>query len=83
MSWRCRTSSTRSAPGGSLCGMTDDDLPAIGAPATRALAGAGLTRLSQLTEHREADVSALHGVGPEAVRLLREALAQRGLSFRR
>ena len=68
---------------GSLDGMTDDDLPPIGAPAIRALAGAGVTRLSQVTAHTEAELAALHGVGPKAIRLLRGALAQRGLSFRR
>ena len=69
-------------PGG-LEGMTDDDLPALGAPATRALAAAGVTRLSQAAERGEAELAALHGVGPKAIRLLREALAQQGLSFRR
>jgi hypothetical protein len=29
-----------------------DDLPRIGAPATRALAAIGVTRLSQLADHR-------------------------------
>ena len=67
---------------GSLEGMTHD-LPAIGAPATGALAAAGITRLDQVAECREAELLALHGVGPKAIRLLREALAQRGLSFRR
>lgn len=62
--------------------MIDDALPRIGAPATRALNGAGYTRLSQLTETTESDLLALHGVGPKAIRILREALAERGLSFR-
>jgi DNA-directed RNA polymerase alpha subunit len=57
------------------------DLPNIGAPATRALAAAGYTTLSQLTGVRERELLALHGVGPKAVRLLREALAERGLRF--
>jgi predicted flap endonuclease-1-like 5' DNA nuclease len=63
--------------------VTDDDLPAIGAPATRALAGAGITRLSQLAGLTEAELSALHGAGPRAVERLRQALAERSLSFRR
>jgi hypothetical protein len=41
------------------------DLPKIGAPATRALAGAGITRLEQLTTLAEDDVLQLHGVGPK------------------
>jgi predicted flap endonuclease-1-like 5' DNA nuclease len=42
---------------------------------------AGYRRLEQLAALREAEVSALHGVGPKAVRILREALAARGLAF--
>ena len=60
------------------------DLPAaIGRPATRALTQADHSGLGQLTELTEADLVALHGVGPKAVRILRETLAARGLSFRR
>jgi hypothetical protein len=57
------------------------DLPKIGAPATRALAGAGYTRLDQLTKATAAELMALHGFGPKALRLLREALASRGLAL--
>ena len=62
--------------------MPTDDLPAIGAPATRALANHGITRLDQLPAHSEAEIAALHGVGPKALGILREALAERGLAFR-
>jgi predicted flap endonuclease-1-like 5' DNA nuclease len=72
-----------SVSSGSLPGMTDDDLPAIGAPATRALAGAGITRLAQVAERTAAELAALHGVGPKAIGLLERALAEQGLSFRR
>jgi hypothetical protein len=61
---------------------SDDDLPKIGAPATRALASIGVTRLEQLTEHRAADLLALHGFGPRALRILQESLAARGLALR-
>lgn len=58
------------------------DLPAgIGAPATRALAAAGVTRLEQLTSFSEAELLKLHGMGPKAIRLLREALSRGGLKF--
>ncbi|SFA76699.1 hypothetical protein SAMN05216266_101307 [Amycolatopsis marina] len=61
----------------------DSELPrAIGRPATRALTTAGYTRLEQLTEAREADLLALHGVGPKAIRILREELAAKDLAFR-
>ncbi|MEV4483460.1 DNA-binding protein [Micromonospora coxensis] len=60
--------------------MTATDIPrAAGAPATRALAAAGWTRLDQLTEVTERELLALHGVGPKAIGVLREALRQRGL----
>ena len=59
-----------------------NELPRIGAPATRALAAAGITRLSQLTEHRAADLLKLHAVGPRAITILRQALAAQGRSLR-
>ncbi|MET9346912.1 DNA-binding protein [Streptomyces termitum] len=49
----------------------------VGAPATRALAAAGYTRLDQLA----GVPAALHGVGPKALRVLGEALAERGRSL--
>lgn len=58
------------------------DLPVgIGRPATRAFALAGYTRLEHFTTVCEADLLRLHGVGPKALRVLRNALAERGLAF--
>lgn len=57
------------------------DLPKTSNPATRALNGAGYFRLEQLTEGTEADLLQLHGVGSKAIRILREALNELGLSF--
>ncbi|GAB3297310.1 hypothetical protein EK0264_15895 [Epidermidibacterium keratini] len=56
-------------------------LPRIGAPATRALRAQGVWTLEQVRSWRESDLAALHGVGPVAVRTLRETLAERGWSF--
>lgn len=57
-------------------------LPAgLSNPARRALAGIGITRLDQLPAHRAKDILDLHGMGPKGIRILREALAERGLSF--
>lgn len=53
----------------------------IGAPATRALTLAGYTELAQLAGVPARQLLALHGVGPKAVRLLREALEAQGLSL--
>lgn len=59
------------------------DLPAsIGGPATRALATAGLTSLENVAARTEQELLGLHGVGPKAVRLLTEALHERGLALR-
>ncbi|MDF2659870.1 MAG: DNA-binding protein [Paenibacillus sp.] len=57
------------------------ELPKISQPATRALAIAGYNRLEQFTKVTEADILKLHGVGPKAVRILNEALNEKGLSF--
>ena len=58
------------------------DLPEkLGQPASRALAGAGIQRLEQLTQFSEAEIKHLHGIGPNALGKLREALAAKGLSF--
>ena len=62
--------------------MSDVDLPNIGAPATRALASIGITRLEQVGDRSETELLALHGFGPRAVRILNEALAARGQSMR-
>ena len=58
------------------------DLPVkLAAPARRALAGAGISRLEQLTRLSEAEISRLHGIGPNAIKQLRQALHAKGLAF--
>jgi hypothetical protein len=57
-------------------------LPAVGRPAAAALGFAGITTLEEVSRHTEAELLDLHGVGPKAVRVLREALAAGGLGFR-
>lgn len=54
------------------------DLPKIGRPANRALLAIGVTMLDEIAAMGEAELLALHGVGPRAVRILREALEQQG-----
>lgn len=58
-----------------------DLLPKLGAPAERALAGAGIKNLKHLTKFTEAEIKQLHGIGPNALGKLRQALAARGLAF--
>jgi hypothetical protein len=54
----------------------------VAKPALRALLAAGLTTLEDLTRIREAELAALHGMGPKAIGLLRAALVAQGLGFR-
>lgn len=69
--------------------MTDDraavphsDLtPRIGKVATRELAHHGYTRYEDLTRASAEELLAIHGVGPKAVRILREELADRGATL--
>ncbi len=56
--------------------------PWIGEPALRALLHANINSMAELATWREKDVLALHGVGPKAVGILKEALAQQGLAFK-
>jgi hypothetical protein len=48
------------------------ELHAIGAPARRALSTAGLTTWDAVDAAPDADLLALHGFGPRALRLLRQ-----------
>jgi len=58
------------------------DLPGgLAAPARRALAGADIDHLEQLSRLRQSDVKKWHGIGPNALAVLRQALAEKGLSF--
>ena len=57
------------------------DFPKLAQPAQRALAGAGIRKLQDLTRFSEAEIKRLHGMGPKALGQLREALADKGLSF--
>ncbi|MTV24094.1 hypothetical protein FTX61_01465 [Nitriliruptoraceae bacterium ZYF776] len=54
------------------------DLPdAIGKTAARELAHHGVTSLDRYAERSRAELLAIHGVGPKALRILDEALAAR------
>ncbi|BFU43249.1 DNA-binding protein [Krasilnikovia sp. MM14-A1004] len=56
-----------------------DTLPKIGAPATRALTGAGYSSLRQLAGVPRAELAKLHGMGPKALGIIEAALDQHGL----
>ncbi len=54
----------------------------LGAPAKRALANARISSLAILAQHTEAEILALHGIGPGSLPALRAALQAAGLKFR-
>ncbi|MFT3900666.1 MAG: hypothetical protein QM728_10555 [Gordonia sp. (in: high G+C Gram-positive bacteria)] len=57
------------------------DLPRIGRPATSALINAGVTTLADVAALGKRRLLATHGVGPKAVRILDEAMRERGITF--
>ncbi len=58
---------------------SDSDLPtSIGKPATRALLGAGVVTLDDVAARSAAELAALHGVGPKALRILAEVVRESG-----
>lgn len=62
--------------------MTELKTIRICAPAQRALEEAGINTLMNLCEYTEADLLALHGVGPKAVGILKEMLKKEGLELK-
>lgn len=71
--------STRDLPPDRL---SDAFPPAMGRPANAALVDRGVTTLDQVAAMTERELLAVHGVGPKAVRILRQELASWGLAFR-
>ena len=61
----------------------DGEWRAIGlaAPARRALVDAGLTKLVQLSSWTRTDLASLHGMGPNALEKIDDALKTSGFSF--
>jgi uncharacterized protein YdhG (YjbR/CyaY superfamily) len=55
----------------------------ISAPARRALENAGINNLQKLSQYNENEVLKLHGVGPASIPILRNALAEIGLTFKK
>ena len=61
---------------------TESGLPSgLARPAQRALAEAGISCLEQLTKVSEEDLLTLHGMGPKALELLRQALNAQEMSL--
>lgn len=58
-----------------------DDFSKLAKPAQRALDGAGINTLKQLSMLTEEEFKKLHGIGPNAINQIKEAFAESGLSF--
>ncbi|HVW13858.1 MAG TPA: hypothetical protein VHB54_08555 [Mucilaginibacter sp.] len=57
------------------------EFPKLSQPALRALHNAGIADLHQLSKLTEKEFSGLHGIGPTAVKALKEAMKAKGLKF--
>jgi predicted flap endonuclease-1-like 5' DNA nuclease len=53
----------------------------VAQPAVRALASIGITRLDQTAQFTEDELSALHGMGPKALGIIKAALHAQGKSL--
>lgn len=51
----------------------------VSQPAIRAFAEAGIVRYEELAGRSERELLAMHGVGPKAIRIIRQALIDAGL----
>ena len=77
---------SRARPGGRAAHAAADVAwppPGLAKPAQRALAGAQIDSLERLATFSESEIAALHGMGPNALATLLQALDARGLAFAR
>ena len=58
-------------------------LTKVGAPARRALEKEGINSLLKLSKYRQEELLQLHGMGPSSIPKLKQALKEKGLSFRK
>jgi predicted flap endonuclease-1-like 5' DNA nuclease len=59
---------------------TDAFPKGVSQPAIRALEDAGYSRLDQLAGASESELAKLHGMGPKAIRVIRQALIDQKLT---
>jgi len=62
---------------------TEGFLSLLAAPARRALEGAGITTLQQLSRMSKINLLALHRFGPSSLPILEKALKKKNLSFKK
>lgn len=61
---------------------TNDFPESVSQPAIHALNGAGYMKLAQLDGASEKELLALHGVGPKAIRVLKEEMKAKGIEMK-
>lgn len=50
-------------------------------PAQRAIQNEGITTIGQLSKYREKEFSELHGIGKNAMNIVKKTMSENGLSF--
>ncbi len=63
--------------------MKVSDLPNIGKPAKQALRCTGIKSLSDLRKFSHGEIAELHGVGPKAIGILKRAMTNLSVVFKR
>lgn len=58
------------------------ELPKISQPALRALTAEGITDLQKLAEYPRTKLAELHGIGPNALKSLEEAMKNAGIDLK-
>jgi len=57
-------------------------LKRLGAPAQRAIVAAGIRSLEELAGMTEAQLKAMHGIGPHAIKTVHAVLAEHGMALK-
>lgn len=58
-------------------------MTALSAPAKRALENNGIKTEKQLARFTEKEILSFHGIGPSSIPMLKKALQQKGLDFKK
>lgn len=58
-------------------------LAGLSAPALRALTKHGIEKLEDLAQYSQAEILALHGIGPASIPIIKKALVKAGISFKK
>lgn len=62
---------------------TEGFLARLSSPARNALIHEGITELKQLAQYSEKEILALHGIGPSSIPILKTALTEENLQFKK